>query len=75
MTVPERLSAHLVSIQPSRRRAPKRTAKVRSHSDNEPNNARPKIPNKPTFSHRTAVHTPRSVAPRPCRHLQTSAAH
>jgi hypothetical protein len=35
MTVPDRLSAHLGSIQPSRRRAPARNAEVRVNSHHD----------------------------------------
>jgi hypothetical protein len=46
MTVPERLSADLVSIQPSLRRAPTRNAEVRPNSDHYCHDAPSKAQNK-----------------------------
>jgi len=46
MTVPERLSADLVSIQPSLRRAPTRNAEVRPSSDHYCHDAPSKAQNK-----------------------------
>jgi hypothetical protein len=49
MTALERLNARPAPIHPSRRRAPARTAKVRSNSDTSPQDSPPKIQNKPAF--------------------------
>ena len=71
MTVPERLSASPVSIQPSPRRARARNADVRSSSDKAPDYPRRKIQNRSTFSHETSLRAPRSFAPRHPATLQT----
>jgi hypothetical protein len=70
MTVPERLSAHLVSIQLSRRRAPARNAEVRSNSDHDCHDSRSKVQNGSAFRPGTGVRAPRTVAPRPCSTIQ-----
>jgi hypothetical protein len=70
MTAREHLNARPAAIQPSLRRAPTRNAEVRSNSDHDLDNAPPKIPNRPSFSHRHAVRAPRTVAPRPFRTTQ-----
>ena len=72
MIAPERLSARLVFIQPSRRRAPAHNAEVRSNSDSDHGDARPKIQNGPSFRPGTGVRAPRTVAPRPCGTLQAT---
>jgi len=53
MTVRERINDLPSPLYPSRRRAPARTAKVRSNSDTRPHDAPPKMQNKPAF-HSTA---------------------
>ena len=70
MIAPERLSAHLVFIQPSRRRAPARNAEMRSNSDQDHGDPRPKIQNGSAFRSGTGVRTPRAVAPSTLRTLQ-----
>ena len=49
MTALELLNARPAPIHPSRRRAPARTAKVRSNSDTSPQGTPPKMQNKPAF--------------------------
>jgi hypothetical protein len=66
MTALERLNAPPAPIHPSRRRAPARTAKVRSNSDTSPQDSPPKMQNKPAFGHGTAVHAPRTIVPKHC---------
>jgi len=70
MTAPERLSACPAAIHPSRRRAPARNTEVRSNSENDRHNARPKIQNKPAFRTGTGVRAAKTVTPCPCK-LQT----
>ena len=70
MTVPERLSARLVPIQLSLRRAPARNAEVCSNSDYDRDNTRPQIQNGSAFSHQTGGRTAQTVAPCTCK-LQT----
>jgi hypothetical protein len=78
MTVHESLSACLVLIQSSRRRAPARNADVRSTFENNRDDAGLEIPHMPTFSPVTAVRGPRTIASRPhntpkaiCCHLKS----
>ena len=68
MTVPERLSARLVPIQLSLRRAPARNAEVCSNSDYDRDNTHPQIQNESAFSHQTGAAPPRPLP----LHLQTS---
>jgi hypothetical protein len=56
MTALERLNARPAPIHPSRRRAPARTAKVRSNSDPSPQETPPKMQNKPAFHSAAVVH-------------------
>ena len=70
MTPLERLDAPPAAIHLSRRRAPARNAEVRSNSDSDHDDARPKIQNGPAFRPGTGVRAPRTVAPRPCSTLQ-----
>jgi hypothetical protein len=63
MTAPECLIASPIAIHPSRLRASARNAEVRSNSDKDCNNARPKMQNTSTFSHRTEARASRTVAP------------
>jgi hypothetical protein len=70
LTALERLSARPSAIHPYRRRATGRNAEVRSNSDNDRHDVRPKIQNGPAFSHLTGVRAPRTVAPRPGTTLQ-----
>jgi hypothetical protein len=56
MTARERLNARPDPIHPSPRRAPARTAKVRSNSDTSPQNKPPKMQNKPAFHSGAGVH-------------------
>ena len=60
MTAPERLNARPAAIHPSRRRAPARNAEVRSNSDNNRNETRPKMQNRPHL-----VMEPESALPKP----------
>jgi hypothetical protein len=60
MTAPERLNVRPALVPPSRRRAPARTAKVRSNSDTSPQDSPLTTQNKPVF------HSPAtSVPPQP----------
>jgi hypothetical protein len=61
MTAPERLNARPGPIHPSRRRAPARTAKVRSNSDTSPQDTTPKMQNKPAFHSGADVHAAATV--------------
>jgi hypothetical protein len=63
MTAPKRLNARPAAIHPSRRRAPARNAEVRSNSDNDRYDARPKIKNGSAFSHETGVRAAKTVTP------------
>ena len=54
------------AIHPSKRCAPARNAEVCSNSDNDRQNACPKMQNKSAFSHATGVRASRTVAPRSC---------
>jgi hypothetical protein len=63
MTVPERLSARLVPIQLSLRRAPARNAEVCSNSDYDRDNTRPQIQNGSAFSYQTGAAPPRPLPP------------
>ena len=65
MIAPERLSARLVPIQLSLRRAPARNAEVRVNSDNDRGDAGLEIPNRPTFNPVSGVRGTRTIAPRP----------
>jgi hypothetical protein len=49
MTARERLNDRPAPLRPSRRRAPARTAKVRSYSDITSHDKPPKMQNKPAF--------------------------
>jgi hypothetical protein len=71
MTVPERLNARPPAIRPCPCRTSARSAEVRSNSDNDRDNARPKLHNKSAFSHATGVRALRTFAPRTCGTLQT----
>ena len=64
MTALERLNARPAAIHPSRCRAPARNAVVRSNSDNDHDDARPKIQNEVASSHGTGVRASRTIAPR-----------
>jgi len=70
LIAPERLNAHPAATHPSRCRAPARNAEVCSNSDGDRYDVHPKVENKPMFSHRTKVPTPRTVVPHPCSTLQ-----
>jgi hypothetical protein len=65
MTALERLNARPAPIHPSRRRAPARTAKVRSNSDTSPQDSLPKMQNKPAFHSGADVRAAATVTPRP----------
>ena len=69
MTAPERLNVRPALIHPSRRRAPARTAKVRSNSDTSPQDSPPKMQNKPAFHSRAGVPAPATVTPTLTSHL------
>jgi hypothetical protein len=66
MTAPECLSARPVAMQPSRRRAPARRAKVCLNSDGGPHDAHTKMQNKPISHPGTGGRDTRTVAPCPC---------
>jgi hypothetical protein len=66
MILPEHLYTHPAAIHPSRLRATARNAGVRFNSDGDHDDARPKIQNRPAFSHGTGVRGPQAVTPRPC---------
>ena len=65
MTALERLNARPAPIHPSRRRAPARTAKVRSNSDTSPQDTPPKTQNKPAFHSAAGVRATATVTLRP----------
>ena len=65
MTALERLNARPAPIHPSRRRAPARTAKMRSNSDTSPQDSPPKMQNKPAFHSAADVRAAATVTPRP----------
>jgi hypothetical protein len=65
MTALERLNARPTPIHPSRRRAPARTAKVRSNSDTSPQNSPPKMQNKPAFHSAADVRAAATVSLNP----------
>jgi hypothetical protein len=65
MTARERLNNRPTPIHPSRRRAPARTAKVRSNSDPRPQDTPPEMQNKPAFHSATVVHAAAIVTLRP----------
>ena len=65
MTALERLNARPDPIPPSRRRAPARTAKVRSNSDPSPQDPPPTTQNKPAFHSRAGVRAAATVTLRP----------
>jgi hypothetical protein len=65
MTALERLNARPAPIHPSRRRAPARTAKVRSNSDTSPQDSPPKMQNKPAFHSGAGIRAAATVTPRP----------
>jgi hypothetical protein len=65
MTAPERLNARPSATHPSPRRAPARNAEVRSNSDNDRDNACPKMQNKPAFHSGASVRAAATVTLRP----------
>ena len=65
MTARERLNAPPDPIHPSPRRAPARTAKVRSNSDTSPQNAPLTTQNKPAFHSAAGVCVGATVTLRP----------
>ena len=65
MTAPERINDRPAPLRPSRRRAPARTAEVRSNSDNDRNNPCPNMQNKPTSDSAARVHSAATVTLRP----------
>jgi hypothetical protein len=69
MTAPERLNVRPALIHPSRRRAPARTAKVRSNSDTSPQNSPLTTQNKPEFHSPADVRAAATVTPRPGKSL------
>jgi len=69
MTAPERLNVRPALIHPSRRRAPARTAKVRSNSDTSPQDTPPKMQNKPAFHSAAGVRAAATVTLRPVSSL------
>ena len=69
MTALERLNARPGPIHPSRRRAPARTAKVRSNSDPSPQDSPLRTQNKPVFHSPADVRAAATVTPRPGKSL------
>ena len=69
MTALERLNARPAPIHPSRRRAPARTAKVRSNSDTSPQGTPPMTQNKPAFHSGTGVRAAATLTPHPSTSL------
>ena len=69
MTALERLNARPGPIHPSRRRAPARTAKVRSNSDTSPQDTPPTMQNKPAFHSAADIRATATVTPRPASSL------
>ena len=65
MTALERLNARPGPIPPSRRRAPARTANVRSNSDPSPQDSPPKMQNKPAFDSAADVPAAATLTLRP----------
>ena len=65
MTALERLNARPAPIHPSRRRAPARTAKVRSNSDTSPQDTPPTTQNEPAFHSGAGVRAAATVTLRP----------
>ena len=61
MTALERLHVRPALIHPSRRRAPARTAKVRSNSHPSPQDTPPKMQNKPAFHSAAGVRAAATV--------------
>jgi hypothetical protein len=70
LIVPECLNAPPDAVHPSRTRAPARNTEVCLNADKDRGDAHPKMHNRTTFSHRTGVRDPRTVAPRHCSTLQ-----
>ncbi len=66
MTALERLNDCPAPLHPSRRRAPARTAKVRSNSDINPHGTPPKMQNKPASHSAAGVRAAATVTRRPC---------
>jgi hypothetical protein len=75
MTALERLNARPAPIHPSRRRAPARTAIVRSNSDPSPQDTPPKMQNKPAFHSGADVRTAATVTLRPASPLPSHLPH
>ena len=69
MTAPERLNVRPALIHPSRRRAPARTAKVRSNSDTSPQDSPLTTQNKPVFHSPADVRAAATATPRPASSL------
>jgi len=65
MTARERLNDRPEPLRPSRRRAPARTAKVRSNSDTSYQNTAPKMQNKPTSDSEARIRAAAIVILRP----------
>ncbi len=65
MTPRERLNDRPAPPYPSRRRAPARTAKVRSNTDPRPQDEPPKMQNKPAFHSAAGVCVGATVTLRP----------
>jgi hypothetical protein len=69
MTALERLNARPGPIHPSRRRAPARTAKLRSNSDTSPQDTPPTTQNEPAFHSGTGVRAVATITLRPASSL------
>ena len=65
MTAPERLNARPAPLHPSRRRAPTRTAKVRSNFRTSPQDTPPTTQNEPASHSAAGVRAAATVTPRP----------
>lgn len=69
MTARERLNDHPAPIHPSRRRAPARTAKVRSNSDPSPQDTPLTTQSRPAFDAGTGVRAVATITLRPASSL------
>ena len=69
MTALERLNFRPALIHPSRRRAPARTAKVRSNSDTSPQDSPPTTQREPALNSATGVRAVATITLRPASSL------
>ena len=75
MTALERLNFRPALIHPSRRRAPARTAKVRSNSDTSPQDSPLTTQNKPVFRSPADVPAAATLTLRPASSLRSHLPH